>query len=126
MKKYFILITILVVVSGMFQTLQSLIHYQALNAILDESIYVRAAPEPDILRQNIIDKAYEKAIFMVPSQIEIEFTQNEPPTQTTQKDPSEPKPVHQRLVLDLYYQAQIFYYPKPYILHREHSYTSSP
>lgn len=110
----------------MFQTLQSFLHYQALNAILDESIYITVAPEPDTLRQSIIDKAYEKAIFMVPSQIEIEFTHNEPPTQTIQKDPSKPQPVYQRLVLDLYYQAQIFYFPKPYILHREHSYTSSP
>ena len=125
MKKYFILITILVVVSGLFQTLQSLLNYQALNAILDEAIYIEVAPEPDTLRQSIIDLAYEKAIFMVPGQIEIELTQNKPPNQTLQKDPSKPKPIHQTLVLDLYYQAQIFYFPKPYILHREHSYTSA-
>ena len=125
MKKYFILITILVVVSGLFQTLQSFLNYQALNAILDESVYVEAAPDPGELRQAIIDKAYEKAIFMVPGQILIEMTQKETPTQSIQKDPSKAKAIHQRLVIDLYYQAQIFYFSKPYILHREHSYTSS-
>ena len=125
MKKYFILIVILVVVSGLFQTLQSYLHYQALNAILDETIYVEVAPEPHMLRQTILDKAYEKTIFMVPGQIQIELTQTETSTQTMQKDHSQPKQIHQRLVLDLYYQAQIFYFPKPYILHREHSYVSS-
>ena len=125
MKKYFILIVILVVVSGLFQTLQSYLNYQALNAILDETVYVKVAPEPNTLRQSIMDKAYEKAIFMVPGQIQIELTQTETSTPTMQKDPSKPQSIHQRLVLDLYYQAQIFYFPKPYILHREHSYASS-
>jgi len=124
-KKYFILIAILVVVSGLFQTLQSYLHYQALNAILDETVYVEVAPEPNTLRQTIIDKAYEKTIFMVPGQIQIELTHTETSAQTMKKDPFKPKQNHQRLVLDLYYQAQIFYFSKPYILHREHSYSSS-
>ncbi len=124
MKKYLILFAILISVSGVFQTLQSYLTYQKLNEILDELINVDSPPEPETLKKSIIEKSYDVAIIMLPEQIQATLTDTERNTMAgALLTPRGIRQTNRLLTLDLYYQAQIFYFPKPYILHREHIYT---
>jgi hypothetical protein len=124
MKKYLILFAILIGVSGVFQTLQSYMTYQKFNEILDELINVDHPPELETLKKSVIEKSYEVGIFMVPEQIQATLTDTERNTMAgALLAPQGIRQTNRLLTLDLYYQAQIFYFPKPYSLHREHVYT---
>ncbi len=124
MKKFIILISIVFVVSGTWQTLQSAFYYLGLRTIVDEVAFIDTLPEPKDLQLLIMDKAKENNIPIFLEMIKVDIKDTEKNTMAGSLLESQGiQQTNRLLTVDVYYQAQIFYFPKPYRLHREKVFT---
>lgn len=120
MKKFVVLFIIIFLVTGAWQTLQSLFYYFELKSMIDEVMMVETLQDPEDLRKLIMDMAKERAIPLIPEVIQIKVTDTD--KKTVAGAILESKGIQQTnrlLTIDLYYQAQIFFFSKRYQFHRE-------
>jgi hypothetical protein len=107
-------------VVGVWQTLQSFFYYLELNSMMDEIIMVETLQGPEDLRKSFMGMAQDRAIPLIPEVIQIKVEDTDKKTVAGAMIDSEwIKQTNRLLTIDLYYQAQIFFFSKRYVLHRE-------